>query len=192
MTETKEFFFGGDQVLTCKIPLYEEWVVSVLNELQTDRKNFQYSHQIGGRWENSYLSVDLVPSVRVPMQLARNLAKEKWGVSTVVLYESLSIFSNPHPPFWFNIAQVGEKTGIHDHAKYASISGVVYLQCNSDCGDLFFIKEGQDDLTITPEVGKMVLFPSFLRHGVQINKSNQNRISLAFNLFPFPLPSEEW
>jgi ectoine hydroxylase-related dioxygenase (phytanoyl-CoA dioxygenase family) len=66
--------------------------------------------------------------------------------------------------------------------------------CNvaSECGDLFFTKGGQDDLAITPEVGKMVLFPSFLKHGVQTNKSNQNRISLAFNLFPFPLPSEEW
>jgi ectoine hydroxylase-related dioxygenase (phytanoyl-CoA dioxygenase family) len=69
---------------------------------------------------------------------------------------------------------------------------VVYLKCAPKCGDLFFTKCGQDNLAITPEVGKMVLFPSFLKHGVQTNKSNQNRISLAFNLFPFPLPSEEW
>ena len=67
-----------------------------------------------------------------------------------------------------------------------------YRMCKKLIGDLFFTRGGQDDLAITPEVGKMVLFPSFLKHGVQINKSNQNRISLAFNLFPFPLPSEEW
>ena len=188
----EEYSFGGDQIITCKVPRYEEWIISALHELETEKKNFQFSHQIGGRWENSYLSVDYVPSVRVPMRLARNLAKEKWGLSTVVLYETRSIFNNPHPPFWFNIAKVGEKTGIHDHAKFASISGVVYLQCTSECGDLFFTKCGQDNLAITPEVGKMVLFPSFLKHGVQTNKSNQNRISLAFNLFPFPLPSEEW
>ncbi|MBT3666104.1 MAG: hypothetical protein HN548_01385 [Opitutae bacterium] len=192
MTLTEEYSFGGDRILTCMVPSYEEIVISLLTKLANEKKNFQFSHQIGGRWENSYLSVDLVPSVRVPMRLARNLVKEKWGISTIVLFEPLAGSNMPHPPFWFNIANVGEKTGIHDHAKLAIISGVVYLQCNSDCGELFFTKNGYDDLLITPEEGKMVLFPSSLKHGVQVNKSAKNRISLAFNLFPFPLPSVEW
>ena len=77
MTLTEEYSFGGDRILTCMVPSYEEIVISLLTKLANEKKNFQFSHQIGGRWENSYLSVDLVPSVRVPMRLARNLVKEK-------------------------------------------------------------------------------------------------------------------
>ena len=75
----KEYSLGRDQIITCKVPRYEKWIISALHELETEKKNFQFSHQIGGRWETSYLSVDYVPSVRVPMRLARNLAKEKWA-----------------------------------------------------------------------------------------------------------------
>ena len=53
----KEYSLGGDQIITCKVPQYEEWIMSALHELETEKKNFQFSHQIGGRWENSYLSV---------------------------------------------------------------------------------------------------------------------------------------
>jgi len=33
-----------------------------------------------------------------------------------------------------------------------------------------------------------VLFEPWMRHGVRENLSDQNRLSMAFNLFPFPLP----
>jgi ectoine hydroxylase-related dioxygenase (phytanoyl-CoA dioxygenase family) len=48
--------------------------------------------------------------------------------------------------------------------------------------------DGEDDLEICPEVGKIVLFDPSIRHGVRENRSGSERISLAFNLFPFPLP----
>ena len=37
------------------------------------------------------------------------------------------------------------------------------------------------------EVGKIIIFPSSLLHGVHANHSSTERISFAFNLFPFPL-----
>jgi ectoine hydroxylase-related dioxygenase (phytanoyl-CoA dioxygenase family) len=46
------------------------------------------------------------------------------------------------------------------------------------------------DLDIMPSVGKLVLFEPWMRHGVRENRSNTNRLSLAFNLFPFPLPAD--
>ena len=183
---------GSNRILICTIPDCTTWSSTVLNELENGKEKLQHSHLIDGRWENSYLSIDDVTSVRVPMLLARDLVKEKWNISLVTLFEPLSVIKNPNPPFWFNIAKVGEKTGVHDHAKFACVSAVVYLQCETNCGDLFFPHEGEDDLKIIPKVGKMVIFPSYIKHGVHINQSSSNRISLAFNLFPFPLPSEEW
>lgn len=192
MIVMKEYRLGTDQILTCMIPGFQKWVHLILKELKEGSDKLKFSHRIGGRWENSYLTVDHIPSVRVPMRLARGLAKEKWNKPTLIFYEPIANTINPHAPFWFNIAEVGDLTGIHDHAKLASVSGVVYLKSNIASGELYFQKEDEDDLLIIPEVGRMVLFPSHLRHGVHCNKSDDQRISLAFNLYPFPLPSEEW
>jgi hypothetical protein len=36
---------------------------------------------------------------------------------------------------------------------------------------------------ITPQEGMILLFPSYLKHQVDYNKSNDTRLSLAFNYF---------
>ena len=41
-----------------------------------------------------------------------------------------------------------------------------------------------DNIKFKPEVGTMLLFPSYLTHRVDINKSTQNRISISFNCVP--------
>ncbi len=182
----------GELILTCMIPNSQDWFSKVILQLEKEKDKFRFSHQIGGRWENTYLSIDLVPDVKFAMSLAREIAKEKWNLSICALYESLPNSYDSNLPFWFNIAEVDERTGIHDHAKLASISGVLYLQCDDKSGNLFFRKENKKDFQIVPKIGKLVLFRSHLRHGVHANNSNRKRISLAFNLFPFPLPCEEW
>lgn len=192
MSRIEEYRLGSDRIMTCFISSYRDWVDSLLSELNKGRDQYKFSHDIGGRWENTYLHITHVPSVRKPMRLARDLVKENWKIPTVVLYESMPNLHMPNPPFWFNIAKTGERTGVHDHAKLASLSGVVYLQCSSNSGNLFFQSEEKIEYSVVPEEGKMVLFPSHLRHGVSANESSDERISLAFNLYPFPLLSDDW
>ena len=192
MIQTTEREFDADSILSCRLPNFKQWIDRISEEVESSKVDFQYTHQIGGRWENAYLPVESVPSVKIPMRLARDLVMEKWKIKTAVLFDPIDGLSLSHPPFWFNIAEQGEKTGIHDHAKLASVSGVVYIKSEPLAGDLFFRKEGRTDLYIKPEDGKMVLFPSYLKHGVHVNQSKQRRISLSFKLFPFPFPSVEW
>jgi len=192
MTRIREYRSGSVKIMTCFVPSYRDWVDSLLSELNNGRDQYSFSHHIGDRWENTYLDITHVPTVRLPMRLARDLVKENWRIPTVVLYEAMPNFINSNPPFWFNIAKIGERTGVHDHAKLASVSGVVYLQCSPNSGNLFFQSEEKTECSIVPEKGKMVLFPSHLRHGVSANESSDQRISLAFNLYPFPLPSDDW
>ena len=192
MSRIEEYSSGSARIMTCFIPSYRDWVNSLLTELNNGRDQWKFSHHIGGRWENTYLDINSVPSVRVPMRLARDLVKENWRIPTVVIYEAMPNFNSFNPPFWFNIAKIGERTGVHDHAKLASVSGVVYLQCSPNSGNLFFQSEEKIECSIVPEEGKMVLFPSHVRHGVSVNESADQRISLAFNLYPFPLPSDDW
>ena len=192
MSRIEEYSSGSARIMTCFIPSYRDWVNSLLTELNNGRDKWKFSHHIGGRWENTYLDINSVPSVRVPMRLARDLVKENWRIPTVVIYEAMPNFNSFNPPFWFNIAKKGERTGVHDHAKLASVSGVVYLQCSTNSRNLFFQSEEKIECSIVPEEGKMVLFPSHVRHGVSVNESADQRISLAFNLYPFPLPSDDW
>jgi hypothetical protein len=125
------------------------------------------------------------------MRFARDLGKEKLGLSSVILFEALSHSLNPYPPFWFNIAKPNEKTGLHDHAHLSKLSAVTYLQAEPDSGNLYFREEGSADLSIKPEIGKIIIFPPHLRHGVKQNCSSSDRISFAFNLFPFPLVQDD-
>ena len=192
MSRIEEYRSGTDRIMTCFIPTYREWIDSLLTKLNNGKDHYKFSHRIGGRWENTYLDITHVPAVRLPMRLARDLVKENWRISTVVLYEAMPNLDSSNPPFWFNIAKKGEQTGVHDHAKLASVSGVVYLQCSPNSGNLFFQSEEKIECSIVPEEGKMVLFPSHVRHGVSVNESADQRISLAFNLYPFPLPSDDW
>ena len=166
-------------------------IKNLLNEFDANKHKVTKSHKIGGRWENQYLDIDDLPSARPPMRYARDLGKEKLGISSLILFDSPSWSLNPNPPFWFNIAGTGKITGLHDHAHLAALSAVFYLQADERSGDLYFRKEGMADLHIRPQVGKMVIFAPNLLHGVHSNKSGKDRISFAFNLFPFPLMQPE-
>tara|TARA_A100001011_G_C13954493_1_gene692624 strand:+ start:87 stop:713 length:627 start_codon:yes stop_codon:yes gene_type:complete len=100
---------------------------------------------------------------------------------------------------WANINPFGGSNMPHNHPG-ALFSGVFYLQCNDDSGDLCFTHPAMNqnyhfnDLTVrdfnninsgginlTPKVGKMILFPSYQYHYVRANMTQQDRITLAFN-----------
>jgi uncharacterized protein (TIGR02466 family) len=86
----------------------------------------------------------------------------------------------------------------HVHSHYPhSITGVYYYKTNGNDGNIVFENPlvnyawtsnvGMktllpDNIPVTPEVGKMILFPSWLRHGVETNLTDNERISISFNL----------
>ena len=184
--------WGNTKIIETKVENYSDVCSRILNEFHLNQSKIEKSHKIGGRWENQYLEIEYVPSARTPMRIARDLGKDKLDITSIALFEPLRGVANPYPPFWFNIASNGEKTGLHDHAHLSILSAVLYLQVDAQSGDLFFQKENFSNLRIRPEVGKLVIFPPHLKHGVEINQSSKERISFAFNLFPFPIPSTEW
>ena len=40
----------------------------------------------------------------------------------------------------------------------------------------------KDFIALQPEIGTAIIFPSELMHSVEVNQSNEDRISIAFNL----------
>ncbi|WP_309736070.1 TIGR02466 family protein [Chamaesiphon sp. OTE_75_metabat_556] len=87
---------------------------------------------------------------------------------------------------------------MHNHPN-SILSGVYYLQAPAQSGSIFFTdpRPGSQMLippveefnlwtfpkiSYKPHAGMMLLFPSWLLHGVEMNMSDEVRISLSFNI----------
>lgn len=98
---------------------------------------------------------------------------------------------------WANINPKYASNKIHNHAN-CLFSGVYYVQTPENCGMIMFydprptknfysprVKEytayTADALAHPAEAGTLIIFPSWLDHGVEPNLSEQDRVSLSFN-----------
>ena len=103
---------------------------------------------------------------------------------------------------WININKQRDYNVMHNHPN-SIISGVFWVKTPENCGSLVFqsphsftqhlllnhvdseVAKKQnycDCFNFTPKEGTMILFPSDLLHGVEPNESDEDRISIAFNL----------
>ncbi len=176
--------FANFTILYFKVPESSSLIQEILDEFQNAQEFHEYSHKIGGRWENTYTPVSLVPSSKKLFHVAIKTVSAHFNRSTLVTH---SVTGMKNVGFWFNHMPPGSRTGLHDHKKNAFMSGVFYLDVPKNSGNLFFQNKTQEELEIKSESGKMLLFPPSIKHRVSENKSSGNRISLAFNLHTLPL-----
>tara|TARA_X000000368_G_C22971408_1_gene685646 strand:+ start:595 stop:1251 length:657 start_codon:yes stop_codon:yes gene_type:complete len=95
---------------------------------------------------------------------------------------------------WFTKTKKGKHAHSHDH-NGLDISGVYYLQTNECDGSLVFehplrmlsnnfimwLTTGRDQ-SIIPQNGKLILWPAYLKHRVETNTTDDDRISISFNI----------
>jgi uncharacterized protein (TIGR02466 family) len=96
---------------------------------------------------------------------------------------------------WVNINRKNSFNRVHLHGNSA-FSGVLYLKTNSNSGQIVFlnptmaeafpiddtIKDFYGNYSFVPVVGDVLVFPSYLSHYVNPNLSDEDRISIAFNM----------
>ena len=101
---------------------------------------------------------------------------------------------------WASVNKTGDYNYSHTHLG-VDFSGVLYLQAPFNCGDIVFedenarfrynwkldteIKEENgyhDSMWFHPTEGRCLIFPAHLRHHVERNQSETDRISIGFNL----------
>lgn len=100
--------------------------------------------------------------------------------------------------FWININQKGDGNRVHTHPN-SIFSAVYYVAANENSGKIVFqqpnnfleywwrsISDGNtfatyDTVSVNPSPGKLVIFPSWLKHYVEENSSTKSRISIAYN-----------
>lgn len=99
---------------------------------------------------------------------------------------------------WININPKNSSNHVHTHPK-AMLSGVYYVSADEHSGDIVFHNDAKLNMIYSmfvdtnnkntyscikykPETSKIILFPSWIPHGVDINNSQEDRISIAFNI----------
>lgn len=104
---------------------------------------------------------------------------------------------------WINIHRRGHSAGSHSHHN-SLLSGVLYLKTTQNSGDLVFHRDihslvpfppaldlDMDSFNLynckswghKPKTNDICLFPSVVMHSVDPNESDEERWSLAFNVF---------
>lgn len=95
---------------------------------------------------------------------------------------------------WFTKTEKNDYAAIHNHI-HAHISGCYYADTTGDDGTFFFTSPSQglelsqhfshlaNRIEEKPQVGKLMLFPGFLSHGITTNTTDSSRISLSFNIY---------
>ena len=97
---------------------------------------------------------------------------------------------------WAAVYPKGAWVPLHDH-KIMEWSGVYYVSAPKNCGDIAFTdpKEyalaaeppntrwrGNYKQKFNPENGKLILFPSYIKHETVPNQSDEDRIIISFNI----------
>ena len=98
---------------------------------------------------------------------------------------------------WFNVNGFGAYNTIHNHQD-AILSGVFYVDVPvKDMGNIEFYRDDDSQYylpplesyngftkqkhVVEPESGMLLLFPGWVRHAVQGNRTNRDRVSISFN-----------
>ncbi len=98
---------------------------------------------------------------------------------------------------WLNVYGRGHAQEVHTHGK-SVVSGIYFVKTPPGCGDTIFHAPMGDTMLApprvetnplnssvarwTPRAGQMVLFRGWLKHSVQANTSDEERITIAFNI----------
>ena len=148
-------------------------ILATFNELEAADFSSR-THFFGGRFENLYLERQRIPA------LDRVLGHAETCARTILNY-------GHHPlrlGFWFNAQWPGQGTSVHNHDENDELlSGVYYIQVPDQSGELVLL-DGQLTTRMMPKAGHFLVFPPSLPHRVEVNQSQEQRLSLAFNLGP--------
>ena len=93
---------------------------------------------------------------------------------------------------WITNTAPKEHTVVHNHGN-TDISGVYYFKTNENDGKIYFLNPNtslmtsyflapDDYIEYPPKQGLFILFPGWLYHGVRSNDTEDERISISFNI----------
>ena len=175
---------------------YEEFDAHKLIDFCYEQKSKNPEGQVKsnrGGWHSQFFNVDKDDNI-ISETLRKGLGRSVFSSLSKELGVNVNYWIMINPPNTYNTS--------HTHPD-AHLSGVMWLKCPKNCGQIVFTspyefvgaKEYEiysDDFQkehssytsyhFNPIEGCIILFPSHLLHHVNPNKSNEDRISVAFNM----------
>jgi len=106
--------------------------------------------------------------------------------------DKIKMFGPPEIDSWTNVNQPGSINKLHTHEKW-NFSAVYYIQ-GTDTGSLNLLNPANTLLTCNvlspfmntfsfePQDGDLIVWPSWMPHEVEVNKSDRNRINIVYNV----------
>jgi uncharacterized protein (TIGR02466 family) len=178
------------------LKIKEKFVTACLGEYKKDPVGVKKSN-IGG-WQSNCNWVESPENIFYKNYIegrVQNIMDKQFKISKKHLIK----FAN----CWISINKKGNFNDIHTHPQ-AVFSGVFYVKCpNHNSGEINFINERKhvdytsiesidSEITsgynlasgywIAPEEGMMIIFPSSIPHSVGVNNTDEDRISISFNV----------
>jgi uncharacterized protein (TIGR02466 family) len=169
--------------------LIQEELAKAMPAMEANRAGPEWNKSISSTWT-------LKGSRDVETFVLQNLAQEITAATveylTEIKYTGLPLRLGSS---WVNWHDQGAFQFDHHHA-WARVCGVYYYQTNEQDGSLRFtnpigeVRSGlfpgdgiePPEIVITPKVGRLVLWPHWLQHRVDVNATDHQRISVNFNL----------
>jgi uncharacterized protein (TIGR02466 family) len=159
----------------------------------------QQCNQEGEKWSNvlGWHSVNDLHNRAAFAEFTKIIQENVLEVASFLRWD-LQQFSLDITTCWAIVNGQNAYNSVHNHPN-SILSGVYYLQAPENCGGIFFSDPRPASQMLIPPVtefnlwtfpkvsykphaGTMLLFPSWLLHGVEMNMSEELRISLSFNI----------
>jgi len=166
---------------------FKEDLVDYLYDFSS--KNESSSHSNVGGWQsNSFMYRepsfkpfrDLMWNTLEPyiLKISKNIEEYNSNVPNLELYN-----------VWFNINGTDALNMMHTHP-HSIYSGVMWIKAPEDCGNLVMVDPSMHHMfgivpteyEFQPQEDKVIIFPAHLPHYVKPNNSDEDRISVSFNI----------
>jgi uncharacterized protein (TIGR02466 family) len=196
--DVKRHDFAPNCIWTFKIRGYDLLNERLLLLIANERRATPDSRQCAGRemWQ-SQRQVGADPPVKELFEQIFQVAYDvasflRWDVANCTPVCKVC-WANVHPP--------GSYHTRHIHPATTHLSGVYYIQAPEHCGDIVFhdlprflglwgaapkplelTYYNASSFPVRPEEGLCVLFPGYVMHEVETNRSESDRIGIAFNI----------
>ena len=132
------------------------------------------SHHFGGRFENIYIEETDIPEMATVLNVFKQQVGQLLDIPVGILKAG----------FWFNAMEPGQRTTLHHHDENDELfSAVYYIRVPGNSGDLI-LHEGDEQVSIQPQEGKLVMFAPDLLHEVTAHLGSGLRLSVAMNVGP--------
>jgi uncharacterized protein (TIGR02466 family) len=177
------------------IPIYSSEFVGaedLFDSIQTEIRDIlpKYENRLNYSWGDKVLT-----SVSITKNFLDDTPKLKQYIESHIkcfMCEINNQYSIKFIKSWINYIAPGGYQNYHNHLLEPDLSGVYYYKTNQHDGDIMFktdsgglnhskIFGNSTIIKQSPQIGKLILFPSFLEHSVELNKSMSDRISISFN-----------